>query len=392
MPGIIDYIKWRGDLSFDLSPFNEVDNLILSELSYIGFADLLDGQKESTLFEIADNYLDLIKDQELGVLLTGDFYLMLELMSKSKRYKDLIIKDCIELIDEEIEMQFSALTVETCKDSAYIAYRGTDDTLVGWKEDFKMSFLDVIPAQKKALEYLSMITSKLNYKKIYLGGHSKGGNLAVYAAVHADDEIKERIVKVYNNDGPGFKQKLLETQEYKDIGDKIETLIPQSSVVGMILEHEESYKVVKSNQVGVLQHDGFTWEVMGSKFVYLSNVADDSKMADLTLKKVLNTMDLQQREKFTNVLFEIISVNENRTLAEIKKDGLKSLYSMSKNFNSLDRKTKKALVQTVSMFFEEGFRSFLEVKNAEQWKLKLNTWHKNVPGKLNRYFHKSDHQ
>ena len=102
MPGIIDYIKWRGDLSFDLSPFNEVDNLILSELSYIGFADLLDGQKESTLFEIADNYLDLIKDQELGVLLTGDFYLMLELMSKSKRYKDLIIKDCIELIDEEI--------------------------------------------------------------------------------------------------------------------------------------------------------------------------------------------------------------------------------------------------------------------------------------------------
>lgn len=390
MSGIIDYIKWRGDLNFNASAFNDVDNLIFSELSYMHLSEILNDKKEATIAEIANKYPNFNKYGDLGLLLTGEFNLMLELMGKSSRYSKLNIKECVEITDENIEMQFSAMTVELNEKIAYIAFRGTDDTLVGWKEDFKMSFLDVIPAQKEALYYLNKIATTYNYEKIYIGGHSKGGNLAVYSAVYSNTATKNRIIKVYNNDGPGFKQRLLDTDQYKEIADRIVTMIPQSSVVGMLLEHEEYYHVVKSNQKGVLQHDGFSWEVMGADFEYLSNVDDDCIMANMTVKKVLNTMNLKQREEFTNILFEIISVNENRTLVDIKKDGLKSLYTMSKNYNHLDKKTKKAIFETVSLFFGEGFRSFLEVKNADQWNSKLNTWRKNVPVQLNKYLHRND--
>ncbi len=216
-------------------------------------------------------------------------------MGKSVRYGDTRIKNCIEIIDEDIEMQFSAMTLELDNHTAYIAFRGTDDHIVGWKEDFKMSFMDVVPAQKKALDYVNAVASK--YRNIYIGGHSKGGNLAVYSAVFADKRVKNKIVAVFNNDGPGFKQRLLSTPEYLDITDRIITLVPQSSVVGMLLEHEESYSVVRSTQKGVLQHDGFSWEVMGADFVYLSDVDDDCKTVDMTVKKVLNTMSMEQKRR-----------------------------------------------------------------------------------------------
>ena len=275
MSGIIDYIKWRGDLDFNVSPFNPVDNLIISELSYMKFSKILEDKSQAPLCEIANKYQNSKNNHNLGLLLTGEFDLMLELMAKSNRYGQLNIKECVEIIDEAVEVQFAAMTVEINENVAYIAFRGTDDTLVGWKEDFKMSFLEVVPAQKEALVYVNKIAAKYDYKDIYIGGHSKGGNLAVYSAVYASECAKKRIVKIYNNDGPGFKQRLLETQKYKEISDKIITLIPQSSVVGMLLEHEESYQVVKSNQKGVLQHDGFSWEVMGADFEYLSTVDDE---------------------------------------------------------------------------------------------------------------------
>lgn len=384
MSGIIDYIRWRGDLGFTESAFNEVDNLIISKLSYMNFVEILNEKKEATINELANKYLSSRNNENIGLLLKGEFYLMLELMAKSKRFGQLKIKNCIEIIDENIEIQFSAMTIEINKNCAYIAFRGTDDTLIGWKEDFQMSFLDVVPAQKEALIYLNNIEKEYKYTKLYIGGHSKGGNLAVYSAVYSMEKIKKKIVAVYNNDGPGFKKKLIDTKQYKDIADRIITFIPQSSVVGMLLEHEESYQVVKSNQKGVLQHDGFSWEVMGTNFEYLTKVADDCKMVDLTVKKVLNTMSLQQREEFTNVIFEIISVNENRTLADIKKEGLKSLYTMSKNYNRLDKNLKRVIAKTMYLFFGEGFRSFLEVKNSKQCNLKLSIWKKTVFERLSK--------
>lgn len=385
MSNIIDYIKWRGDLSFEASPFNPVDNLIFSELSYMDFGKILGNEAKAPIATIAKDYLQSQQKDALGLLLTGDFHLMLELMATSTRYKNLVIKNCLEITDQAREIQFFAMTIELNPREAYIVFRGTDDTIVGWKEDFKMSFLDTIPAQEEALNYLNRITQTHKYKQLYIGGHSKGGNLAVYAAIHSSPSAKKKIGNVYNNDGPGFSKELLNTDDYRAISDRIITLIPQSSIIGMLLEHEESYQVVKSTQKGALQHDGFSWEVMGGDFDYLSTVDDDCIMVDMTVRKVLSTMSLEQREDFTNILFEIISVNENRTLIELKNDGFKSLYAMIKNYKSLDKEIKKAISQTIYLFFDEGFRSFLEVKNADQWNQKLNLWRKDVHSRIGKH-------
>ncbi len=364
MAGIIDYIQWRGDLDFKTSTLNAVDNLIFSELSYISFKDIINENKPHKLCDLSTKYFNKHSKENLGLLLTGDYFLMLKLMAKSNRYGNLIIKNCKEILNTDIEIQFSAMTIELDSHTAYIAFRGTDDTLLGWKEDFQMSFLNVIPSQKEAVNYVNTVSKK--YKKIYIGGHSKGGNLAVYASIYANTKIQKRIVQTYNNDGPGFKKNLLETKDFQRISNRIITLIPQSSIVGMLLEHEESYRIVKSNQKGILQHDGFSWQIVGPDFEYMSNITSDSRIIDMTMKNVLNTMDDEQRKQFTNILFDILSVNQNKTLIELKKEGLKSIHSMLKKYNGLEKETKKAILHILSKFFEEGIRSFLEIQTEHK--------------------------
>jgi len=375
---IIDYIHWRGDLDFMVSPFNEVDSLIFTELSYMKF-DKLDRDIKNQSFEEIGNMYDTCCGQErIGALLTGPFSQLLEELSKSKRFGQLVVRDFVDILDDEMEMQFSAMTIELDANTAYVAYRGTDDTLVGWKEDFKMTFLDAVPAQVQAVSYFESVMERYDYNRIFLGGHSKGGNLAVYAAVRAKESLREKIVQVYNNDGPGFISNLIESEAYLQIAPKIVTLIPQSSVVGMLLEHKGDYKVVKSAKWGLLQHDGFSWEVLGPGFVHLVDVDDESRMVDMTLKNTLNAMTLEQREQFTNVFFEVLSVNNNRTLDEIQKDGIKSLISIRKSFNSLDKVTKKAIFDILSVMFSESINSFREVKNADQWQENLQNWRKDM--------------
>ncbi|PIE04346.1 MAG: hypothetical protein CSA76_04740, partial [Spirochaetales bacterium] len=346
MAGIMEYIQWRGDLPFAQFPLNPVDNLIFSKLSYLQLKNAVGQKGARTLRETAQDIFADNTNNALGVLLTGEFKRMLKLMSDSRRYGSLIIRDTLEIYDEEVEIQFAVTVIELNRDTAYIAFRGTDDTLIGWKEDFKMSFMDEVPAQKIAVDYVNKAVPRFKYKKIYLGGHSKGGNLAVYAAIHAEKNVKDKIVTVYNNDGPGFRKRLLDTKEYRRVSERIVTLVPQSSVVGMLLEHEESYRVVQSTQHGLFQHDGFSWQVLGPDFVYLPRVGDDCITVDRTVKEVLLTLSDEQREAFINTFFEILDMNKNRTLTDMKKDGLKTLYSMSRNYHSLDKKTKKAISST----------------------------------------------
>ncbi len=374
MANIIDYINWRGDLDFEASPFNEVDSLIFTELSYMVFGELEEEIENQRIEAIAKIYLECNGQEKIGALLTGPFSELLDAMARSRRFSHLVVRSFVDIIDDEIEMQFSAMTIELNENIAYIAFRGTDDTLIGWKEDFKMSFLDAVPAQAEAVSYLERVMTNYAYDQVYIGGHSKGGNLAVYAAVHSSEAVKNKIMKIYNNDGPGFKQRLIESDNYLEVASKIVTLIPQSSVVGMLLEHKGKYEVIKSGQRGLFQHDGFSWEVMGAGFVHLVDVDDESRMIDMTLKNTLNAMTLEQREQFTNVFFEVLSANNNRTLAEIQKDGIKSLISMRKSYNNLDKVTKKAIFDMMSVMFSEGIHSFKEVKNADQWQINLQKW------------------
>ncbi len=375
MSNIIDYIIWRGDLSFEVSPFNEVDNLILSELSYLNFKGIVgeDDVFEMPLYKAAEIYFNEGRDAErnTGDLVDENFYRMLKLMASSKRFGEIRLFNYIKDTDMNKQMQFSAITIDIGNHILFVSFRGTDDTLIGWKEDFMMSVMEVVPSQRESLKYFNRIADNYPNHRFYIGGHSKGGNLAVYSAVYAKLKNKSRIINVYNNDGPGFREQIIETENYQNISDRIVTLVPQSSVIGMLLEHEENYMVLKSSQKGIMQHDGFSWEVRGAKFVHLKSMARESMITDKTIRNFLDSITIEQRESFTNALFEILSTNEYTTLTDIRDGRWKAFTSMIKTYDSLDTDIKKAVKATVSLLINEGMRNIIKVNHPDEWKGKL---------------------
>ena len=324
MATLFDYVKWRGDLSFTEAPFNEVDGLIFSLISYVDFDGIvsnLHGGPRVPIKAAANAYFTKnpnIKKISVGLIVPKDIVRLFRTLKDCKRFRNVELSAYVNKIDIEKQMQFSAVTILPGDGSVVIAYRGTDDTIVGWKENFNMSFLPVVPAQTAAAEYLELAAkSNLSTPQIRLTGHSKGGNLAVYAAVNCSKEVKKRLIDVWSNDGPGFNKSILEDEDYIELRPIIHSFVPESAVVGMLLEHDEIYTVVKSRQKGMLQHDGVSWEVMGGSFVYSKEISPESKRLDKVLKEWIHEMTPEQLEQFTEALFQVLSADNALTLTEL---------------------------------------------------------------------------
>ena len=305
MADMFDYLKWRGDLTFRQDPLNEVDALIFSGLSYVryGEGETLLRQNARTFAELAEAVLAM-PDCEDRVLLKNDLEL-LRAASATERFGKTELCFYRDLLIPEQETQFAAMTFRMDDGSAFLAFRGTDHTLVGWKEDFNMTFQQTIPAQRLALQYTREIALELS-GPLYLGGHSKGGNLAVFAAARSSPMIQERILRVYNNDGPGFTKYLMGDPGYLAMVPRIRTFIPQSSVIGMLLEHEEPYTVIRSKTVGLLQHDLYSWEAMGKSFIPVQEITDSSQFIDSTIKTWFEDMSNQERNQLVDVMFTLL--------------------------------------------------------------------------------------
>jgi hypothetical protein len=273
----------------------------------------------------------------------------------SERFADVRLSDYINKIDDLEEKQFAAVTFTVGDGSRYIAFRGTDDTIVGWRENFNMSFMTPVPAQEEAVKYLDRVARGC-MGSLRVGGHSKGGNLAVYASMFAAPEIQERISEVYNNDGPGFGQPVLKLKGYQSIRSRIKTIVPQSSIVGMLLEHEEEYEVVKSGGRGPLQHDGCRWEVEGTHFIRLDKLTGGSAHFDKKLKEYLEAMDIEKRREFTEVFFGILESTGAKTLTELSKSKLKNTGTIISALYHLDKDTRDMIKRTVSLLLKEGTR------------------------------------
>lgn len=349
--GLYDYLNWRGDISFEILPPCEVDNLIFSIISYIDFSDavdeeLEDGKKPPVLLSATKVFLrarsGIIKD--LGLMIPRETVTLLVRASKTARF-GLTRPFCfVNRVCDEEQKQFSAISFMLPSGDVFVTFRGTDDTLVGWKENFNMTFMHPVPAQTEALLYLENI-ARLTSGKLYVGGHSKGGNLAVYAAVKASESVRERIIAVYNNDGPGFNKDFIESEDYISMRQRIHTLVPQSSVVGMLLEHEESYTVVKSSTSGIMQHNGLTWSVMGGKFIHLDAVDDGSKLLDHSLKEWLSGLDSKERENFVEKLYEAALSTNVKTLSELNSDKRKLI----KVWSAMDNDARTQLLKCINM-------------------------------------------
>ena len=344
MPNINDYIKWRGDLELNVSEFNEIDSLILARFSYLPFESLMKKEEELTIEELSKRFEKADKNK-LEILWPDDSDL-LPLLGQSKRFGKMIATDFLNKFDPEQEKQFSAITVLLPDNTIFISYRGTDNTIIGWKEDFNMSFKSHIASQLDSVKYINDIAKKYQ-NNIRIGGHSKGGNLAVYAAVFAAEEAKKRIINVYNNDGPGFADDITNTKEYKEMIEKVHTYIPQSSVIGRLMNHREKYTVVESVQKGIMQHDLYSWEVLGKEFVTLEEVTNGSEFVDKTIKQWLDDVEPKQREIVIDTIFDILSTTEAESMIQIREKWFKNVGIMLKNYKNLDEDSKKMIGEIV---------------------------------------------
>lgn len=305
MSNIFDYLKWRGDLSFSQDPPNEVDALIFSGLSYIRFGREAEQFPEKPVFlkDAAESFFNR-EGYETCCRVEKDLDL-LRSAAKTSRFGLTQLSMYRDLLIPEQETQFAAMTFLLDDGSMFLAFRGTDNSLVGWKEDFNMTFQQTIPAQRLALQYTRDVA--LEYlRPIRMGGHSKGGNLAVFAAARSSPMVQQRILEVFNNDGPGFTQYLMGDPGYVRMVPKIHTFVPQSSVIGMLLEHEEPYTVIRSKSIGLLQHDLYTWDVLGKAFIPVEEITEGSQFVDATIKTWFAEMTNPEREQLVDVMYALL--------------------------------------------------------------------------------------
>jgi hypothetical protein len=360
MATLFDYLLWRGDLSFRASPFNEVDNLILAELSFVDFAEILpsDPSASMTLRDAAEIYFSAERETQ-SALLVPEAVPLLRAAAETERFSSLYLCGFERRTDAQCEAQFAAITFLLPDGEMFIAFRGTDDSLVGWKEDFNMAFLSVIPSQSSAMLYVDRMAATYPAYRIRIGGHSKGGNLAVYSAAKCASVHRERIIRVYNNDGPGFSRAFLDSEGYTAIKDRIHTILPETSVVGMLLEQEGPYTVIKSRQNGIFQHDAFSWEVEGRSFIRVEDRSEGSKILDRTFKAWIAAFTEEEREEFVDTVYQLISsATDAETLPELLLDR-EAPIRLLKNLTPERRDT---IAKMLRVLIREGRRAYKEGK------------------------------
>lgn len=357
MANIFDYLKWRGDLTVEQAEFNDVDSLILCRLSYIPFDDFEIPEKIEnaiTIFETAAKFLRSGKVEQYtangDIMLQDDIKLLREAAS-CERFKHMKIFAYVNQIDMEDQKQFSALSICVSPNLTYISFKGTDNTLVGWKEDFNMCFKTPVPSQIDSVVYLEQIAAAAN-TKLWVGGHSKGGNLAVYASSFCRPDIQERILHISNNDGPGFDQSVLESPGYRNMLNKIRTYVPQTAIVGMLLLREESYTVIHSTQNGFFQHDVFSWEVEATGLVCLNEVTRESQYIDITLKAWLQGMTNEQRELFFDTLFRVITSTGAVKITDFSENRLMKARLFLTSLKNIDEPTRRMIRELMGALFK----------------------------------------
>lgn len=316
MNNIFDYLKWRGDIPFERLGPNPVDGLIFSTLAYVHYDGCVPEQAGEvvTLQQAAEN--TLLQPNLMERCRVEKDLELLKAAAATRRFGSVGMTFYQNVFEPDQDTQFGAVSFLPGEGSAVLAFRGTDNSLVGWREDFNMAFEDSVPAQRLARDYVSRF-ARVSRAPLILGGHSKGGNLAVYAGACVSPRVQKRIRSVLNFDGPGFTEGMLTQPGYLAIVPRICTYLPECSVFGLLLEREEPFQVIRSRQIGLLQHDPYYWEVLGPDFVPGKELTQDSRFLDRTLKNWLAGMNRAERNEFVDAVFGLLMVEDNRQLRDI---------------------------------------------------------------------------
>ena len=365
---VIDYVKTEMR-TFSEHPFHEVDSLVLAQFSYIHLGNLIAPpaagavRKPLTLQQLYraecfghyfEGQIDAVKNRKL-----------LAACAASPRFRDICIAYYEQEFDETKEKQFCAMTFFINADTAYLAFRGTDTTLVGWKEDFNMAFLTPVPSQEAALGY-TLSVAKLFRGNLMLGGHSKGGKLAVYAAMMSPQRLQNRIISIYSHDGPGFRDNVFSSDGYLRISNRIHKTLPQSSLVGMLLEHQENYAIVESTAVGIIQHNPYSWIVRNGDFVRLTTLTSGADYLNRTLSDWLAGLENEQREQFVDALYSVIAATDLTSLTELRDNWQSELSALIENMKTMDEPTRRILHETLRSLMHMAVRNLPTQMQKEQ--------------------------
>ncbi len=324
MAVLFDYLDWRGDLSFDADPPNEADCYLISKIGCPNLTGIVPFYDQEVLFtDVAEEYRARNEKDgaSLGVATSPMVLESFYRLPSVRRFSSLMLSGFRRTVDLKNTEQFSALTVHIPGGPFFITFRGTDDNIVAWKENFHMSVMDMIPAQKDALNYLRWALDTYDGEFIVCG-HSKGGNLAVYAASMVPGEMQDRIKAVYSFDGPGFMDDFLDEEGYLRILPKVHMLVPQNSIVGLLLSAAKEPEVVSCSCFGPRAHDGFTWDVKGTGFVRAGSLSRSSALFRKALSETLSGMSMEERESFIDGFFGIMTSTGAFTLTDLTESGL----------------------------------------------------------------------
>lgn len=375
---IFDYISWRGDLTINQAPYNELDDLILSLISYFDLSTIM--ISDFIPITIHDAYIRY-QSSHLGNP-TNNNDTLFRMLSESPRYQNIRIVHFQSELDKEMIKQFAAVTLLLDDETMVISYRGTDDSLIGWHEDFLMLCDNVIPAQESALKYLNDVHSYqsslneyihnqylgnigqrlykyMSYKRhrpLWLVGHSKGGNLAMYAACLCRRDIQDRIVKIENFDGPGFQESMLTNPHYQKMLPKIQSTVPHYSFFGTILGHEEKYKIVESQNTGMYQHDAYSWCVDIDGFVE-TTLSDEVIQFSNEVQTFLNSLTNVEKHQFVEAMFDLFDKLNNHYFSELSNISLKHILNGIKEITLIDANTRKILIEVINMLWKESAKS-----------------------------------
>lgn len=343
MVGINTYIKEYGDKTFNEEKFNEIDNVILSSVVYLNFDGIVPKNKKSislceagNIFLYKYNYFDVSK---LGIAQKVSYKILKQIVN-TKRYKDIQMYNYKYIWDTDT--QFGAVCFKVKKKFIYVAFEGTDNLLSGWKEDFQMAYEFPVPSQKLAVKYLNE-NIKLFDKNIIVGGHSKGGNLALVSSMYCKNRINKKIKQIYSNDGPGLKKEQIESENYSKIRDRLIHLVPNYSYVGVLLRNDK-FTVIKTNRKDFMAHAVSSWQVNENEFIRenLSSISDSFRKS---LLKWLDEHDLNQREKMISTVFKTLEESGIKNLNDFFN--LKNAITVIRNINNIDDETKKLVISLI---------------------------------------------
>ena len=348
-----DYLNWRGDISFEQVPFNKIDALLLAHVTYSSFDRLVPEtfDKRKTFAQVAKDFSaapDYEERINIGFLINKRTAELMFKCAESERYRNVELCGFRNIYDEEKVEQFAAVTY-LIDGKPVIALRGTDDTIIGWKEDFNIAWQPQIPAQLDALKYFE--EAAVAFKGgLILTGHSKGGNLVINTAVKCDKALQNRIEAVYNFDGPGFSKEFFKRPEYKAVEERISSFYPGFSVVGMIFHHPKNFEIVQSNGFAFWQHDAMNWQIMGGNFVNVGAFAEESRIFYKAFNEWVDKLNIEQKKNFVETMFYILEASGAKTNSDIEKDPLKASAKMLAAYAEMDKKRRKELKKIISMF------------------------------------------